>query len=446
MLNSQTLPLNQKQDNAKMNGTPIRKSAIYAWLVCGLGALFYCYEYFLRLSPNVMTDDLMRVYHIDAALLGNLSATYLYAYTPMQLPVGVLMDRYGPRRLLVFACLLCSIGTYLFAESGHLGVAQIGRFMVGFGSAFAFVGVLKLATIWLPPQRFAMIVGIATALGMTLGGAVGEVALAQLVNLQGWHKTVIISAVMGIVLSLIISLILRDDPQATTGSGSYYRTSSSFKQLFTGLYQLLKNPQMWIVGLAGCLFYLPTSAFAELWGIPYLERVYGLANTAAAGAISMIFLGWAFGGPIIGLISDRLMLRRTPMLIGSVIGTVVLIAVLYMPHLTAFSIGTLLFLLGVCSSVENITFAIGREISPSNLAGTAIALTNMLIMMGGVVFQPVIGILLDWRWDGSVLASGVRVYPVNDYKYALLILPIGFLLAGVLTLFLKETRCQVVEE
>ena len=441
MLETQTLALDQNQ---KMNGTPLRKTALYAWLVCGLGALFYCYEYFLRIAPSVMTNDLMRVYHIDAAMLGNLAAFYYYAYTPMQLPVGVLMDRYGPRRLLVFACLLCSIGTYLFAESGHLGLAEIGRFMVGFGSAFAFVGVLKLATIWLPPQRFAMIVGMATALGM-VGACVGEVALAQLVKLQGWNKTIISSAAMGIVLALIISLVLRDDPQAMAGGGHYSRTSASFKQLFNGLFQLLKNPQMWLVGLIGCLFYLPTSAFAELWGIPYLERVYGLSSTAAAGAVSMIFLGWAFGGPLVGFISDRLQRRCLPMIVGSVLGAVVLVAVLYLPHLSAFGIGALLFCLGVFSSVENITFAVGREISPTNLAGTAIALTNMLVMMGGVVFQPVIGILLDWRWDGGVLSTGVRVYPINDYKMALIVLPIGFILAGILSLYLKETRCKVVE-
>src|SRR5579884_3613957 len=101
MIDSQALALEQQQ----LRGKTMRGKVIYAWLVCCLGALFYCYEYFLRISPSVMTQDLMRVYHLDAAMLGNLAAFYYYAYTPMQLPVGVLMDRFGPRRLLVFACL-----------------------------------------------------------------------------------------------------------------------------------------------------------------------------------------------------------------------------------------------------------------------------------------------------------------------------------------------------
>ena len=123
------------------------KSVVLPWVICGLGALFYCYEYLLRISPSVMMSDLMQAYHINATVFGNLAAFYYYAYTPMQLPVGILMDRYGPRRLLTFACLACALGSYLFAHAFHIELAQIGRFMVGFGSAFAFVGVLKLATI-----------------------------------------------------------------------------------------------------------------------------------------------------------------------------------------------------------------------------------------------------------------------------------------------------------
>src|ERR1700722_8240175 len=162
------------------------KLTVLPWLVCGLGALFYCYEYLLRIAPSVMTADLMQAYHINATALGNLVAFYYYAYTPMQLPVGVLMDRYGPRRLLTFACLACALGSYLFAHAFHIEFAQFGRFMVGFGSAFAFVGVLKLATIWLPPRRFAMVSGLTTSLGM-IGGMVGDIYLTSLVNQVEWR-------------------------------------------------------------------------------------------------------------------------------------------------------------------------------------------------------------------------------------------------------------------
>lgn len=417
-----------------------QRSALYGWLVCGLGALFYCYEYFLRISPSVMTQDLMHVYHIDATLLGNLAAFYYYAYTPMQLPVGLLMDRFGPRRLLIVASLLCAVGTYLFAESGHLFVAQMGRFLVGFGSAFAFVGVLKLATIWLPPNRFAMIAGLTTALGM-LGATGGDIALAVLVDRIGWHNTILLSASMGLVLALIILLILPEDDGNTfipgkTNSGSG-RMTANFQQLLTGLGCLLRNPQMWCIGLIGCLLYLPTSAFAELWGIPYLEGVFGLTKTKAATAVSMIFLGWAVGGPLVGFMSDQFGRRKVPLITGALLATGIVLLIMYAP-INTVELFILLFLIGVVTSVENLCFAIGREINHDHLAGTALALTNMLVMLGGIVFQPLIGMFLDMSWSGQ-MANGVRVYSPENYHFAMMVLPIGLIVAAFLGLFVKET-------
>ncbi len=144
----------------------------FGWFIVILGATFYCYEYLLRVSPGVMTSHLMSAYNLDAKSYGNLSACYYYIYSPMQLFVGLLMDRFGPRKLLTFACVCCAAGIYLFAATPFLHVAQAGRVLIGLGSAFAFVGVLKLASIWLPANRFALISGIASVLGV-VGGIMG---------------------------------------------------------------------------------------------------------------------------------------------------------------------------------------------------------------------------------------------------------------------------------
>src|SRR5580700_7715839 len=153
-----------------------KSSVIMPWVICGLGALYYCYEYLLRITPSVMTQELMRMYHLTATEVGLFTAYYYHAYVPLQIVVGLLMDRYGPRRLLTFACMLCAVGTYLFGSGYSLHIAEAGRFLVGFGSAFAFVGALKLATIWLPPHRFALISGIITCLGM-MGAMIGDILL-----------------------------------------------------------------------------------------------------------------------------------------------------------------------------------------------------------------------------------------------------------------------------
>lgn len=129
---------------------------VVPWLICGLGALYYCYEYFLRISPSVMTHELMREYHLTGAQVGNLSAYYYHAYVPMQLLVGLLMDRFGPRRLLTFACLLCALGTYLFAGGYQYGIAELGRFLVGFGFAFCFCRGFKVSHDLVAAESFCL--------------------------------------------------------------------------------------------------------------------------------------------------------------------------------------------------------------------------------------------------------------------------------------------------
>ena len=218
-----------------------KRSQIFPWLICGLGALFYCYEYILRISPSVMAQPLAHAFNVDAAMLGNAVAFYYYAYTPMQLPVGVLMDRYGPRRLLAIAALICAGGAYLFAF-GHLGIAEVGRFLVGFGSAFAFVGVLKLASLWLPPSRFAMIAGLVTTLGM-LGAMFGDRLLGHFVQQMGWQSTVNLSAAVGVVLAAVIWLGI---PRSNASAVHSHVTDvpekpMDFGQLFKEFFQLIKK-------------------------------------------------------------------------------------------------------------------------------------------------------------------------------------------------------------
>lgn len=422
--------------------TPLQNAmAWFPWLVCGLGALFYSYEYFLRITPSVMMPDLMRTYGIDAENFAILSAFYYYAYTPMQLPVGVLMDRYGPRRLLTFACFVCAVGSYIFVSTGAYGLAACGRFLVGFGSAFAFVGVLKLATIWLPPERFALIAGLTSALG-TIGAMVGDILLTKMVHQVGWRTTTLLFAALGLGLAFLIVFVVRDNtPEAealdiqTSKSDHHERITAAVFRMF----KVLLNPQIWLNGAIGCLLYLPTTGFAELWGIPYLETAYGYSDSLAALANSAIFLGFTVGGPLVGFVSDKLRNRRIPLMLGGILGACDIATIIYVPDLSFATVFVLLFLLGFSYSAEVIVFAVGREISPESASGSALAVTNMFVMIGGILATPIIGKLLDLHWDGLLL-NQVHVYSPDNYRFALAILPLGLLLGAALVAFIKETH------
>lgn len=424
-----------------------KKYLFVAWAICGLGALYYMYEYFLRISPSFMESALRDHFNLSAYGFGILSVSYYYAYVPMQVPVGVMMDRYGPRVLLTLACLVCVIGTYLFASTTNVYVAGMGRFLVGFGSAFAFVGVLKLATLWLPENKMAMVAGLAAALG-TFGGLIGDNYLGDMVIKFGWQHTLNVTAALGVGLTALLWFGIRDSKKMVSHSG----TISTFKKSMTDLLIIARNKQIWINGLYGCLVYLPTTVFAELWGISYLKNAHGLSQEVANYANSLIFLGFAIGAPTMGWISDKLARRKLPMILGAAGAAVVMMMILYLPNLDATRIETLMFLLGFLYSSQCIVFAVGRELSPAEAAGTAMAMTNMIVMLGAMICQPLVGFLLNFSLSTHVSSATLqalshegmkKLYTADDYQFALSIIPIGILIAGLLTFFLKETHADV---
>jgi len=221
---------------------PLKLLIYLPWIICSLAAIFYLYEFILRISPSVMSRELMSAYHLNAKSYGNMAALFYYVFAPMQIVVGLLMDRYGPRRLLTIAALSSSMGLYFFASSHYVAVADFGRLMIGFGSAFAFVGVLKLATIWLPPRRFALFVGATVALGM-LGGMIGDLVLTKLVITQGWKLACYIVACCGVLLTVLIFLLVRDKNDKKV-SKVRAPVKPDFKTVLQGMWQLMKNPAL----------------------------------------------------------------------------------------------------------------------------------------------------------------------------------------------------------
>lgn len=410
------------------------------WFICGIAALFYSYEYFLRIAPSTMSWELMKAYSIDAASLGNLAAFYYYAYTPMQLPVGILLDRYGPRRILTVACACCVVGTCFFAVAHSLVIAQLGRLLMGFGSAFAFIGVLKLATIWLPPERFGFVAGMTAMLG-TAGAMIGDTALSYAVQTIGWRETLYGAIAVGALIIILISVFVRDHVHHTIHDRRKAKATAGVNWL--GIIAILKNRQMWIIGGMGCLIYLPTTVFGEMWGIPYLRDARHFSHMHAALAVSMLFLGFTCGSPTWGYLSDKFHTRRKPFIIGTLLALATTAVLIYIPHLSFALACGLLFILGLSYSVQALVFALAHEHSPPRLAATGMAITNMFVMLGGLLLQPMVGVLLDlYEVDKPVGNTIHHIYSNVAYSHALMIMPLGLIGCALLSLILKETGCK----
>lgn len=413
----------------------------YPWLVWGLAAAYFFADYFARVSPGVMIPDLMEGFSVSALGLGSLTAFFYYPYVAMQIPVGLLVDRFGVRLLLTIMALLVGVGCLVFANAETLYMGKLGRFLMGFGAAFAFVSALKLASTWFPFHRFGLLAGLTQALGM-LGAAVGAAPVGYFVHQFGWRHTMASMAVIFFVLAALILSLVRNRPSNLPNTVQAMPVET--QSIWCSLGQVLRNPQSWWNGLYVGLLFAPTAAFAELWGAVYLEHVQGLSPLWSAFANGLIFIGWGIGGPLMGWFSDHLGRRRPVMFFSAVMGLLLMSAILYLPDLTPFSLFLLLLLFGMSNAGVAIAYAVAAEINPRSVVGTSMSYANMMSVIIGASLQPLIGFLIDLT-QGSNLHIPLALHAPSDFKQAMLLLPLSLLLAVVCTFFIRETYCQPLE-
>lgn len=409
---------------------------IYPWLVFILSSSFLFYKYLLEVSPSVMANELMATFHLTGTSLGNLAAFYFYAYLCMQLPVGLLLDHFSPKRLVAAAIAVCAFGALLFSKANTLGVADLGRLLIGVGGAFSAVGTMKLITLWFEPKRFALVSGLMMTVGM-LGAIAGEALLSHMVDSIGWRTTAFYCTIIGFALAICIWLFIFDR-QVEKAIDS---TKTSTTAFFTDLLAIMKNKQSWLISIYSGLAFAPISAFGGLWGVPYLVQASHLSRTVIAWEVSLIFAGFAIGSPLAGWLSDRIQRRKPLMIIGTLIGMCFLSALIYIPALSQYTMAILLFFFGFFTSFFFLSFANMREINDPKASGTAIGFINMFNAIFGALFEPLIGKLLDLGWNHTTV-KGVRIFPTIDYQHALIALPIAMMIALILQLFIKETFCK----
>lgn len=410
---------------------------IYLWVIWALSASFFFYKYLIQVSPSIMTDDLMRAFHIHAAGLGNLSAFYFYAYLIMQIPVGMLLDRYSPRYLTSAAILVCSISTFLFSQTHFLSLACFTRAMMGAGAAFAAVSCFKLASIWFPLNRFALVSGLFMTAAM-LGAIGGQVPLALLVKATDWRVALQWVSLAGLILSAVYFLVVRDKKQTESHK---IKSTGSFKSFFA----ILKHPQAWLLSLYSGFAFAPVSVFGGLWGVPFLKQAYAISRTEAAFAISFIFIGFALGAPFLGWLSDYIQKRKPILFWGSFLAIFTLTLVIYFPYQTVLTLSLLLFCFGFSASGFFISFAMIRELFTLLVAATVLGLMNTFDSLCEALFEPLVGLILDATWDG-VVENGVHQFSIYHYHLALSLLPLSLLIALGTLFFIKETHCIPVDE
>jgi len=427
-----------------MNSTQIRQLLFFRLIVFSILALAYFFVYFHRLSLSVVAVTLVKEFDTSASVIGLLGSIYFYCYAVMQLPAGLLSDSIGPRKTVTLFLLIASIGSILFGLSPNISTAFIGRALVGFGVAMVFIPTMKILSQWFRPNEFAFMAGILNAVGG--GGVIAATWLLAIMTVTlGWRLSFEFIGVCTFVILILIWLIVRDKPQdkgwpSILEIDNQERNSNRTEKqipLLEGVIRVVSEKHFWPVAIwfffdCGIFF-----GFGALWGGPYLMHVYGLSHEETGIVLSMIAWGMIIGSPLIGLVSDKLLKsRKKPFVICTLILVNTILLMYISPEgLSKLTLCILFFVFSVCSSAIVIMgFTTIKEMFPVEIAGTSVGMVNLFPFLGGAVFMPLLGRVLD-----AYPKTETGEYSLEGYSTILLILLVSSCAAFVCTLLMKET-------
>jgi MFS family permease len=412
-----------------------------AWIVVLTAALFFFYEFIQMHIFNTINVNLRETYHLNAEQLGQFFSMYFYANFLCLFFAGNLLDRFSTKKILIFAISLCTIGTFIFSAATVYEIAAFGRFMVGAGASFCFLSCIRLASRWFPPRRMAFVTGVVVTMAM-LGGLVAQTPFALLTNYLGsWRHALYFNTGLGFLILLAAIFLIQDRPPDAKQEAQTDRQHLHELGLWKCIKLAVLNPQNWLGGLYTALINLPVFVLGGLWGILYLTEVHHITQSQAAFATTLFFVGVIGGSLAYGWISDHWQRRVMPMTIGAILSLIVMLILMMTAPLSFCSLSILFLLIGFVTSSQVLTYPTIAELNPIYLTSTAVSIDSLCIMASGFLIPPFFGWLMD-RSGVHQTVNGVTIYSPQDFHHAMLILPISFVVALIITFFMRETYCQ----
>lgn len=371
-----------------------------AWrsrVVFGTAAMFVFFQMVLQTFPSVMREGLVVDLSLNEAGFGGLSSSFYYPYILLQVPAGILVARFGVRVVLMTGATLCTAASFLFALSRTAEFAEVTRILMGLGAAPTVVCTMTLAAQWFPARLFPLLAALTEMAGMS-GAAVGQETLGFIVERAGWRTGMLTCGVFSAVLLLLIVLFVRN----RSSPGEDWPKASAIGRL-------LVSPPILSRATAGGLIACTGVAFGMLWGVSYFQAYHQLSLSAASVCASFYF--W---GCLPGMLGSAWLCARwgRPALLLALgaVGTAASMGLILFVLHGQLAQAAAMFALGVFNSFYALTFTMTKDKAPAELSGVAMGMTNMLIMgIGGVVFQPLIGVLAHIRGQEVPGAAALSV-------------------------------------
>lgn len=404
----------------------IKSTTKMAWVLCFMTSFFYGFQYILRLLPNVLKDNLMLNYFIDAKDFGYFNGFYYAGYAVFHLPVGIMLDRIGPKYTISLSLLLCGLGIAppLFSDSWALAV--IGRFLLGGGSTTAILALFYVIRINFPSNRFSSVLGASVSFGF-LGALFGSRPVGILNEMVGWQHVIWILLAASLILSALFFICMPNQKD---------HTAPQTTSIIADLKQLLKNKHVWAVSLLSGLMVGPLEGFADAWGVPFLQTVYGIDHANAQFLPSLVFFGFGFGAPIVGYLGEKYPKPYTILIISALCMALIFISMLMFElHSIAF-LYTVMITIGVLCAYQIFMIFINTRVVAPHLVGISSSFTNMVMMSFGLIFHSGIGWVMVNSWDGQTV-NNIPVYSSDAYTHGLALIPIALLIAFIGFIWIK---------
>ena len=421
-----------------------KKVLRYRWLIFAILALAYFFVYFHRLSLSVVADALIQEFDTSASVMGLLGSVYFYCYACMQLPAGLMSDSLGPRKTITFFLLIAAAGSLIFGLAQSITMAFAGRVLVGFGVSMVFIPTMKIFSQWFRVREFAIMAGILNAVG-GVGAMAATWILALITANFNWRIAFEIIGVLTFGLVALVWLFVRDRPadkgwpsltEIDYGSHEAVAAPETIG-IWEGAYRVISERYFWPVAI---WFFLDCGiffGFGALWGGPFLMDVYGMSRAEAGSVLSMIAWGMIIGSPLLGYLSEKVLLSRKKVIIfcTTVLTALLVVLALFPTSLPTAGLYLFFFIFSFsASAIVAIGFTTTKELFPVAIAGTSVGTVNLFPFLGGAVFMPLLGKILD-----AYPKTAGGHYDPQAYTLLLYILCGAAGLALLCTLMMKET-------
>ncbi|NCP62120.1 MAG: MFS transporter [Alphaproteobacteria bacterium] len=395
--------------------TPSRLNAYTIWF---LGSLFYAYQYILRVLPNIASQEIVEKFTLDASTFGQFSGFYYIGYASMHIPMGILLDRIGPKIIMPLSMACAALGLLPLIYADTWIYPTLGRILIGMGSSGAILGIFKIIRLGFPEEKFTRMLSVAVTIGL-LGAIYGGQPMNYMMGVFGWKHVIEIMALLGVILAIVTYFL------TPTQAFEKIKISSIIKDMKTIFY----NPWVVAVTLLSGAMVGPLEGFADVWGTEYLKIAYGYGDDWASTVPSFLFLGMCFGSPFVSYIADKTKAYFSTVMTCAVVMLVSFMLILF-AQVSYTNMVILLSISGVSCAYQIIMIYKASTFVPDHVTGLTTACANMVIMVFGYVFHSSIGNLMTAFWDGST-ENGIAIYSAGTYQQALLVIPAGLFLGFI---------------